>query len=178
LDGRVRVLHIAAHGVLDLERPEQSFIALSDAPLTAEAVYNHDPGLLCELVVLSACQTGLGGLHPDSVIGLANAFLIAGANTVLGSLWQIPDVATAGLMRRFYADSAHGTEVPTALRAAQLALLNNPATEHPANWAAFKVVGRSASPLQDDDDPFSSVAFRGPLRRTVGPMLGGNTLVA
>jgi CHAT domain-containing protein len=139
------VVHIATHGVLDLEHGEHSFLALADGPLSAGALYRYDPGIRAGLVVLSACQTGLGGAHPDSVVGLANAFLVAGGNAVVATLWQIPDVTTAKLMQALYGHLADGDTVPAALRAAQLTCLEsaNPVLRSPVTWGAFKASGLS-----------------------------------
>lgn len=139
------IVHIATHGVLDLEKPEHSYLALADGPLTAGALYRYDPGLRAGLVVLSACQTALGAANPDSVIGLANAFLVAGANAVLATLWQIPDVTTLKLMGVLYAHQAQDRSVTAALCAAQRACLASahPAMRSPVTWGAFKASGLS-----------------------------------
>ena len=164
----VRVLHFAAHGVASTENPRESFLPLADERLTAGELYDsgfgfglrHDLQLYAGLVVLSGCQTGLGTPHPDSVIGLANGFLVAGANSVLSTLWRISDDATERLMTAFYAllcgDQRAGdwseaaTALPSvaaALQAAQLGLLRDPATAHPRFWAAFKLTGSARNPL-------------------------------
>jgi CHAT domain-containing protein len=98
------VLHLATHGILNINSPEQSFLAMSDGPLMANALYQYDPGVRPSLVVLSACRTALGSGHLDSAFGLTNAFIIAGANTVGSTLWQVPDIATVSLMTRFYSE--------------------------------------------------------------------------
>lgn len=164
----VPVLHLATHGVLFMDTPESSFVALADRPLTAADLYQYDPGYRTGLVTLSACQTGLGGVHPDSVIGLANAFLVAGACSVASTLWQVPDDATESLIVRFYErlsrpagdgqDAADGEAtrqtrrlavsdgLSAALRQAQLGLLEHPTWQHPFFWGAFKVSGSDLSP--------------------------------
>ena len=142
------IIHLATHGYLDSQYPEQSFLALSDGLLTARDLYQLDRGIRAEFVMMSACQTGLGRLHPDSVIGLTNAFLICGANAVGSTLWQIPDAATASLMLGFYRDLAAGRDLATSLRNAQLQALDDPATSAPFNWAAFKITGRANNPLR------------------------------
>jgi CHAT domain-containing protein len=142
------IIHLATHGYLDSQYPEQSFLALNDGLLTAGDLYQFDRGIRAEFVMMSACQTGLGRLHPDSVIGLTNAFLICGANAVGSTLWQIPDAATASLMLSFYRDLAAGRDLATSLRNAQVQALDDPTTSLPFNWAAFKITGRADNPLR------------------------------
>ncbi len=72
------------------------------------------------LVVLSACQTGLGQTHDAGTIGLARAFQIAGTNEVVMSLWNVDDAATASLMNDFMKHLDCGRHVPAALRQAML----------------------------------------------------------
>jgi CHAT domain-containing protein len=143
----VPVLHVATHGVLDEAYPEASFLALADGPLTAHFLYQYDSGIRATLVVLSACQTGLGHAHPDSAIGLANAFLIAGASSVVSTLWQISDDVPPRMMTHFYTALVNGDTISASLRAAQIAVLSDEATRDPYCWAAFKLTGRLDNPL-------------------------------
>jgi CHAT domain-containing protein len=103
-----------------------------------------------ELVVMSACETGLGEIaNGEGVLGLRRAFQIAGAEAVLMSLWKVPDAETKDLMTRFYSHWAGGMEKHAALRRAQLevreAVRRKP--EHgradlPFFWGAFVLVGQ------------------------------------
>ena len=98
------------------------------------------------LVVLSACDTGLGDHRSgEGLVGLRWAFAVAGAGAVVTSLWQVPDNQTALLMKEFYARLTAGTAVPDALRAAQLAVR----AEHPDPfyWSAFVVHGDPAATI-------------------------------
>jgi CHAT domain-containing protein len=104
------------------------------------------------LVVLSACETGLGGgaltsaPAGDDWVGLTRAFLTAGADNVLASLWRVEDLATARLMERFYADLLSGASLPEALAASQRSLIRDQDTAHPFYWAGFSLVGEARDP--------------------------------
>src|SRR5206468_2522670 len=110
-----RIVHFATHGLLDSERPALSSLVLSlvDASgrpqngyLRLADIYNMR--LDANLVVLSACQTALGKeIRGEGLVGLARAFMYAGAPRVVASLWQVNDAATAELMRRFYRGMLH-----------------------------------------------------------------------
>lgn len=96
------------------------------------------------LVVLSACETGVGtASHGDGVYGLRRALVIAGAESLVMSLWQVDDTATRDLMTRFYRMLERGDGRSEALRSAQLEMLARPASHHPYYWAAFQPAGAS-----------------------------------
>ena len=91
-----------------------------------------------ELVVLSACDTGVGEIaNGEGVYGLRRALTIAGARSQLMSLWQVADIGTAALMVDYYDRLLQGEGRSEALRQAQLALLQDPQYRHPYYWAAF-----------------------------------------
>jgi len=141
-----RYIHFATHGVLDTERPSLSALVLSqldenrkpqDGFLRVNDIYNAH--LAADLVVLSACQTGLGKeVRGEGLMGLSRAFLYAGAPRVIVSLWNVNDRATAILMGDLYRGMLRGGMRPsTALRAAQLELRIQKRWESPYYWAAF-----------------------------------------
>src|SRR5262249_44638406 len=104
-----RIVHVATHGLLDAERPQFTGLVLSlvggksndDGFLRTEEIFNLRLG--APLVMLSACETGLGReKRGEGVIGLTRAFMYAGAPTVGVSLWSVADRSTAELMIDFY----------------------------------------------------------------------------
>jgi CHAT domain-containing protein len=146
-----RMIHFATHGFLNSERPSLSGIALSlfdeqgrrqDGFLRLMDIYNLK--LPAELVVLSACQTGLGQeIRGEGLIGLTRGFMYAGAPRVVASLWQVDDRATAELMKRFYQGMLGGERLrpAAALRAAQVAMWRQAQWRDPYYWAAFVLQG-------------------------------------
>jgi CHAT domain-containing protein len=99
-----------------------------------------------KLVVLSACETGLGEVrNGEGVFGLRRAFVVAGAETLVMSLWQVADDATKDLMGAYYARLARGEPRAAALREAQLGLLKDPKSAHPFFWAAFISSGETGA---------------------------------
>ncbi|HTR37870.1 MAG TPA: CHAT domain-containing protein [Bryobacteraceae bacterium] len=128
-----KIIHLATHGVIDDAHPLNSFLALGktsdeaagNGRLTAEEVYSLD--LHADLVVLSACKTGLGPISGDGVAGLARAFFYAGAASVVSTLWDVADQPTARLIEDFYRslNSRGSNGKSEALRQAQLNLLHS-----------------------------------------------------
>jgi CHAT domain-containing protein len=112
-----------------------------DGLLTAEDVCALDL-FGTELVVLSACETGLGEVvSGEGVFGLRRAFVLSGAATLVMSLWKVPDVATASLMADFYRLMQSGVSRGEALRGAQLAMRSRAGYSDPYYWAAFVCQG-------------------------------------
>ena len=147
-----RVLHLATYGMLNKQNPLFSFVQLApdgaeDGRLEVHEVFGLH--LAADLVVLSACQTGLGSgaladvPAGDDWVGLTRAFLHAGAQHVMATLWPVDDWATAALMERFYGGADVAADPAGALAEAQRALIALPATAHPFYWAGFVSTGGS-----------------------------------
>jgi len=144
-----RVLHIATHGLLDAMRPQFSGLVLSqvgnkiddDGFLRTGEVFNLKLGN--PLVMLSACETGLGKVkRGEGVIGLSQAFMYAGAPTVGVTLWSVADKPTAELMSDFYQRLLGPNPLPSdAMREAQLAMISGKKYSAPFYWAPFVLIG-------------------------------------
>ncbi|HWE62868.1 MAG TPA: CHAT domain-containing tetratricopeptide repeat protein [Chloroflexota bacterium] len=133
------VVHLACHGQFRPDNPLFSAVRLADGWLTVRDAYSLE--LRCELVTLSACETGMSSVTPgDELLGLARGFLSAGAPSLLVSLWTADDAATASLMQRFYVRLLAGASPAAALRAAQCEVLRT--MPHPYYWAPFILIGR------------------------------------
>lgn len=151
---KYRVLHIATHGLLDAERPQFTGLVLTlvgnkseDGFLRTDEVFNLRLG--APLVMLSACETGLGKeKRGEGVMGLTRAFMYAGAPTVGVTLWSVADKSTADLMTDFYkrllatpATASSGVSASAAMRDAQLAMIAGKKYSAPFYWAPFVLVG-------------------------------------
>jgi CHAT domain-containing protein/tetratricopeptide (TPR) repeat protein len=144
-----RALHLATHGVVDDERPELSGIVLAlvdenGAPrngfLRLPDIYNLS--LPVDLVVLSACETGLGKeVKGEGILGLVRGFMYAGAPAVIASSWKVDDTATSELMTELYRGIFAGKSPAAALREAQVGLRKLPRFRSPYYWAAFELQG-------------------------------------
>jgi CHAT domain-containing protein len=148
--GQYRIVHFATHSLLNSEHPELSGVVLSLVDRSGQRqngflrlydIYNLR--LNSDLVVLSACQTALGGeVRGEGLIGLTRGFLYAGAPRVVATLWQIDDRTTVELMKGFYDSMLTRSERPAAaLRAAQLAMWKARGWDSTYYWAAFTLQG-------------------------------------
>jgi len=145
-----KIIHIAAHGVLNSKHPELSAILLSmideqgrpvDGLLQLHEIYNLK--LPAELVVLSACETGVGKqIRGEGLIALTRGFMYAGAVRVVASLWKVDDAATAALMAQFYKEMfANGKRPAEALKEAQISISKQKRWRDPYYWAGFVLQG-------------------------------------
>ena len=145
-----RIVHFATHGLINSDHPELSGLVFSlvdqngkqqDGFLQLKDIYNLN--LPADLVVLSACETGLGKeINGEGLIGLTRGFMYAGATRVVASLWNVSDVATAQLMASFYhAMEKEHLSPAAALRSAQIAMWKERRWNSPYFWAAFQIQG-------------------------------------
>jgi CHAT domain-containing protein/tetratricopeptide (TPR) repeat protein len=145
-----RFIHFATHGIVRPDVPNLSSIVLSfvdgsgktrDPFLTLPDIY--EMRLNADVVVLSACSTAEGRNVPgEGPIGLARAFMYAGAPRVIASLWRVNDIATAELMKRFYRGMlVEKLPAAAALRAAQQQVAAIPRWSSPYYWAPFVLQG-------------------------------------
>ncbi|HET6854947.1 MAG TPA: CHAT domain-containing protein [Pyrinomonadaceae bacterium] len=147
---KYRIIHVATHGLLNAERPQFTGVVLSlvgnkthDGFVRTDEVFNLRLG--SPLVMLSACETGLGKeKRGEGIMGLTRAFMYAGAPTVGVSLWSVADKSTADLMTDFYRrllSTGDSTTSSGALRGAQLAMITGKKYSAPFYWAPFVLVG-------------------------------------
>jgi CHAT domain-containing protein len=147
LEGKVDIVHLAAHGIYDPANPLFSRIALAadathDGSLTVHEILSAVDLTGVNLVVLSACRSAAGARSGgDEVVGLTRALLYAGTPGVISTLWNIDDAASAELMDEFYRRFTEGASVAEALRQAQLSTLHSEGHADPRYWAAFTLNG-------------------------------------
>jgi CHAT domain-containing protein len=145
-----KIIHFATHGFANSERPELSGIVMSlvdekgdplNGFLRLTDIFNLK--LAADLVVLSACQTGMGQIvQGEGMVGLTRGFMYAGAQRVVVSLWSVEDEQTAALMSSFYQKMLQkGLTPAAALRAAQLEMWKQEKWNSPYYWAAFTLQG-------------------------------------
>lgn len=144
-----RYVHFATHGFVNKASPNLSGLLLAQADTTTGEdgnlylgeIYNLD--LNADLVVLSACETGIGKFaRGEGLIGLTRGFLYAGAKNLLVSLWKVNDWSTSDLMGYFYAAMLKGKDKDEALKTAKIKLMNsNSEYAQPAYWSPFILIG-------------------------------------
>ena len=150
--GRFKYIHIATHGFVNSENPELSGILLAmdttvneDGILYSGEIYNLE--LNSDLVVLSACETGLGKIsRGEGIIGLSRALLYAGTNNIIVSLWKVADKSTSDFMIDFYdyllSNKEDQKEFSQALRYSKLKMINEGRYTHPFYWSPFILIGK------------------------------------
>jgi CHAT domain-containing protein/Tfp pilus assembly protein PilF len=138
-------IHFVAHGTASRLSPLDSAIVLSKGAgetdsfkLYARDIVKHP--LQADLVTISACYgAGERAYSGEGLVGLAWAFLRAGAHNVIAGLWEVTDASTEQLMDRFYDELDKGSTPDVALRAAKLSLLHGSAYHNPFYWAPFQL---------------------------------------
>jgi len=145
-----KVVHLALHGYVDPEIPDRSALVFApensgrnDGLLQIREI--RDLPLNADLVTLSACDTGIGPVGEEGVENIVNAFIDAGAQSVVSTLWEVEDQATAELMAEFYSNLSRQEGKAEALRQAQLTMLKSGSP--PYYWAGFELDGEPSSIL-------------------------------
>jgi CHAT domain-containing protein len=135
------VVHLATHASFNHDSPLYSGILLADREvLTAHEVM--DERLRADLLVLSACETGMTqALAGDELAGLGQAFLQGGARSVIVSLWRVNDSSAAALMKAFYEARRAGADKAQALNQAMTQVRKQEKWRHPYHWGAFVLMG-------------------------------------
>ncbi|MEG4984501.1 CHAT domain-containing protein, partial [Microcoleus sp. BR0-C5] len=145
-----QIIHLATHGLANSKNPELSGIVMSmvddkgnlvNGFLRLTDIFNLK--LAANLVVLSACQSGMGqNVKGEGMVGLTRGFMYAGAQRVAVSLWSVDDEGTAVLMQKFYQNMLQEKLAPAAaLRAAQMEMMQEKKWQSPYYWAAFTLQG-------------------------------------
>ena len=134
------IIHFSCHGHFNYIDPMASAIILYDGVLTAREIFSLK--LTCELLTVSACETGFNQPKPgDELIGLTRALLYAGAGSVIVSMWKVDAKSTQQLMIEFYRLIKEGKDKATALRESQIRLISNQGYNNPYYWAPFILIG-------------------------------------
>lgn len=137
------VIHASCHGGFDPEEPLNSGLCLKDGTLTAREIFQMN--IKTNLLVLSACQTGLNSQKPgDDLVGLTRSFLYAGARSLIVSLWSVEAKSTYEYMKNFYKEIKEGRNKAEALQKIQIEFINGKYGEiysHPYFWAPFVLIG-------------------------------------
>jgi CHAT domain-containing protein/Tfp pilus assembly protein PilF len=141
-------IHFATHGVVDDKNPGRSGLVLSQEKSTTEdgilrAEEISGMSLHADLVVLSACQSGLGRMiRGEGMIGLSRSFMHAGVSSVVVSLWSVSDQSTNLLMQLFYENLILQSLSPAdALQQARISMIRENTYAHPFYWAPFILIG-------------------------------------
>lgn len=151
--GRFGIIHLAQHVILDDKEPLYSKFIFSDSPGSGEDGYLHlyelyNLRLRANMVVLSACQTGIGkNIKGEGMMSLARGFTYSGCPSVVMSLWSIDDKATSVIITDFYRKLAQGKTKDVALRDAKLNMIQSgdPVLSNPYYWSGLVVIGSTES---------------------------------
>jgi CHAT domain-containing protein len=158
---RYNVIHLALHGYADPEFPDRSALIFApqqettdDSLLQVREIRKLH--LNANLVTLSACNTGVGPIGEEGVANIVNAFIEAGSQSVVSTLWELEDHATTHLMTVFYDHLGHHEGKAESLRQAQLEMLNS--GDLPYYWAGFVLDGEPSGNLFES--PANTKSFR------------------
>jgi CHAT domain-containing protein len=149
-----RVIHLAVHGFADSTFPDRAALVLLSDPSAGEDGFLQASEIVqlrldADLVVLSACDTAVGPLQgQEGIANLSRAFLLAGARTVISTLWQVDDNSSLFLMKRFYAHLSANQSAAFALTAAKRDMLRTFGSKAvPYQWAGFTVERAAGRPI-------------------------------
>ena len=149
-----KILHLSTHGKADVIKGDYAYLAFTEVKDSIENnfLYNKDlyhMNIQADLVVLSACETGIGELQQgEGIISLARGFSYAGAKSVITTLWSVDDQKTMNIMKQFYSFIKDGAPKDQALRQAKLNFLEDYGNlAHPFFWAPFVPIG-DMSPMK------------------------------
>lgn len=144
--GDQEIIHFATHGFFDFHEPSFSGLAFYNQQGKPEMLYANEVytlNLNSRLIVLSGCDSGVGVVNRgEGLISLNRAFMYAGAENIVYSLWQVDDEQTQKLMVHFYKELLTGKTIPLALQNAKLAMLEDPVSALPVYWAPFMLMGQ------------------------------------
>lgn len=164
---RYRLLHLAMHGVVEADNPSFSRLIFTNdssaqtAILYANELYNRQLNL--DLVVLSACNTGVGeSVQSEGMLSLGHAFATAGASATVITLWPVADAAGMQLISNFYTQLWSGMPKSQALQQAKVQFLEKAASDlegHPYFWAAYQLYGADAPIAQSSPSWHSWLGF-------------------
>ena len=141
------LVHIAAHGnsvtgeIAFAPPPEKRKPVLDEEDVILTMAEVQNAKVRAKLVVLSCCHSATGNIRAEGVIGIARAFLGAGARSVLATLWAVNDEATLEFMRKFYQHLKVGKKASEAVRQATTALRLSQDFQSPCHWAPFVLIG-------------------------------------
>ena len=147
---KYRYIHLATHGFVNSEKPELSGVQLSHLQGDSQegVLYSNDVyglKLNCDLLVLSACETGLGKIMKgEGIVGLSRAFIYAGSKNLLVSLWKVSDNSTSQMMTEFYQlllKEKNELNYAEILQKAKLMLILDKNYSRPYYWAPFILIG-------------------------------------
>jgi CHAT domain-containing protein len=148
--GRYKIVHFATHTILNESHPDLSSLVMSLVDQSGKAQNGHlqlrdiyNLKLSAELVVLSACETGLGkDVKGEGLMSMVRGFMYSGTPRVLASLWKVDDEATAELMTEFYKELLQNNRTPAAaLRQAQITQMQKKSRRSAYYWAGFQLQG-------------------------------------
>ncbi len=144
---RYKFIHIASHGFINESNPQLSGIIFSPIDsneggiLYASEIYNLP--LKADLVVLSACESGLGKIvKGEGIMSLTRGFIYSGARNVIVSLWQVRDRSAAVLMKLLYEKILNGQSYSEAAQQAKIEMIRDPKYAYPLDWSSFVLIGR------------------------------------